>query len=138
MFLASENVRKTSADFTRHFDFLTKEFGVKFFSENYSIIGGDTYTRILRNEYVQVELYGDQSYFHLKIRRMVDGEPRPYEDNNISLGRLAVTVHGEDYKYAEFYPAIVGWERVLENTAILFKSSKDLFTSGNWDDIGNK
>jgi len=136
MTLTTENTKKTSADFSRHFDFLTKDFGLRMRMENYSISGGDRYIRVLRNQYVQVELAGDQNYFHAEIRRLIDGEPRPFSDdqNNIGFEDLAVLATNNNYDHFDFYPASAGWTKVLENTAELFKKSKEVFTTDMWVD----
>ena len=136
MTLTTGNTKKTSADFSRYFDFLTKDFGLKMLMESYSITGGDRYVRILRNQFVQVELAGDQNYFHAEIRRLIDGEPRPYYDseNNIGFEALAVLITDNNYDHFEFYPASVGWAKVLENTAELFKKSTEVFTTDKWVD----
>ncbi|MBY0535636.1 MAG: hypothetical protein K2P88_07285 [Chitinophagaceae bacterium] len=132
----TENTKKTSADFTRYFHFLTKEYGLKMVMESYSITGGDRYVRVLRNQFIQVELEGNQSYFHAEIRRLIDDELRPYSDadNNISFEDLAVLLTNNHYDHYDFYPASVGWPKVLENTAELFKKSAELFTTNKWID----
>jgi hypothetical protein len=136
MALATENTKKTSADFSRYFDFLTKDCGLKMYMESYSSTGGDRYVRVLRNQFVQVELAGDQNYFHAEIRRLIDGEPRPYsdEENNIGFEDLAVIITNNNYNHFDFYPASAGWTKVLENTAELFKKSKQVFTTDKWVD----
>ena len=104
--------------------------------ESYSTTGGDKYVRVLRNQFVQVEFAGDQSYFHAEIRRLIDGGPRPYsdEENNIGFEDLAVLITNNNYDHFDFYPASVGWTNVLKNTAELFKKSKDVFTTYKWVD----
>jgi hypothetical protein len=136
MILATENTRRTSADFSQYFDFLTKDFGLKISTENYSVTGGDKYVRVFRNQFVQVELAGDQSYFHAEIRRLINDEPRPYSDreNNIGFEDLAVLTTNNNYDHFEFYPGLTGWIKVLENTAKLFKTSRRVFTTDEWID----
>ena len=136
MSLATANTRQTSRDFSRYFDFLTKEFGLQMSMEKYSITGADLYVRILSNKFVQVELAGDQHYFHAEIRRLIDGETRPYteEENNIGFEDLAVLTTDNKYNHSDFYPASAGCITVLENTAALFRNSAQVFTTGSWVD----
>lgn len=137
MTLMTDIAKKTSADFSKSFDFLTKDFGMKMFSENYSTVGGDKYVRVLRNQYVQIELAGDQSYFHCEIRRLINNETRPYsdEENNIGFESLAVLKTNNKYNHLDFYPSSAGWQNVLDNTTNLLKSCKDIFTTDKWVDI---
>jgi len=136
MTLMTDIAKKTSADFSNSFDFLTKDFGMKIYSESYSTVGGDKYVRLLRNQFVQIELAGDQNYFHCEIRRLINGETRPYSDsdNNIGFESLAVLKTNNNYNHLDFYPASVGWQNVLDNTANLLKTSKEVFTTNNWVD----
>lgn len=136
MSLASEYTKMTSADFSQYFSFLTKDFGLQMIQESYSTIGGNIYVRILKNQFVQVELAGDQSYFHAEIRKLINGAPCPYSDreNNIGFEDLAVLLTDNNYDHFDYYPSSVGWSKVLENTADLFKRSKEVFTSTKWVD----
>jgi len=137
MTLITDIAKKTSADFSKYFDFLTKDFGMKMLSESYSTVGGDKYVRILRNQFVQVELAGDQHFFHSEIRRLVEGEPRSYSDgdNNIGFESLAVLKTNNNYDHMSFYVASAGWQTVLTNTARLFKECPEVFTTDKWVDI---
>ena len=136
MTLTTENTKKTSADFSHYFDFLTKDYGLEMSMESHSITGRDRYVRVLRNQFVQVELAGDQGYFHAEIRRLIDGEPRPYsdEENNIGFEDLAVIITDNHYNHFDFYPVSAGWAKVLDNVAELFKKSKEVFTTDKWVD----
>lgn len=137
MTLMTDIAKKTSADFSKSFDFLTKDFGMKMFSESYSAVGGDKYVRILRNQFVQIELAGDQSYFHCEIRRLINDETQPYADgeNNIGFESLAVLKTNNNYNHLDFYPSSAGWQNVLDKTTNLLKSCKDILTTDKWVDV---
>jgi hypothetical protein len=136
MSLRTEKHQKTSVDFSRYFDFLTKDYGLRPM-ENLSIETANMYVRVLRNQFVQVELAGDQDFFYAEIRRLVEGEPRPYydEENNIDFKDLVVLKTNNNYDQSDFYPPSVGWIKVLKNTAKLFKNSKQVFKTDKWVDI---
>ena len=136
MAINTENSKKTSADFTQYFDFLRNDFGLQMTREDYLFSSANRYLRILKNNFVQVELAGDQTYFHAEIRRLINGEPRPFSDreNNIGFEDLAVILTNNNYNHFDFYSVSAGWTNVLKNTAELFKKSKDVFTSDDWVD----
>ncbi|MDF2454764.1 MAG: hypothetical protein K0R51_757 [Cytophagaceae bacterium] len=133
----SEDIKQTSRDFSKHFDFLVNDFGLKVCMESYPQGNNmGNFVRVFRNAYVQVELAGSQSFFHAEIRRLVNNKPRPYyeEENNIGFEKLAVLSTNNTYDHMDYYIYSVGWNKVLENTAQLFRISKEVFTTDKWVD----
>lgn len=122
------------------FSFLVDEFGFQlvtatlqpgFIAPNFLAYRND-------NSGVQVEICGDNTWFHCEIRRLIHGTPPPYSDkeNNTGFESLAILESNDTEKYlADFSVSSIGLEAVLANTVSLFKRNKEFFTTGKWIDV---
>lgn len=136
MFL-NKRINEIKNDFSKYFDFLGKDFGMKMVNEILPNESTENYILIFKNKYVQVELAGDTNYFYAQIRRLVNDTVFPYSDskNNINFVDLVILLTNHNYEHLDYYVPSVGWESVLDSAANLFKKCKEVFTTDGWVDI---
>lgn len=127
---------KIAAGFDKHFGFLLTEFGMHRVAIPPSFYRMDKYVRILKNKFVQVELAGSKNYFDAEIRRLFDGQPRPYrdKDNNIGFEKLSVLLTNKTDAHLAYHSSAVGWDKALGYAAALLRQSRQVFTSEQWVD----
>jgi hypothetical protein len=122
------------------FNFLVTAFGFKLVGKEEPKNFKAKYLVIYRNDQskLQVELCGDDSWFHCEIRRIIDGQPAKYSDNENCFGfeDLAVLESNNNYEHMDYYAGgSNGLTMVLTNTANLFKRNKIFFTTDGWIDL---
>lgn len=108
------------------FDFLIKDFGFKLHSAKKVDDFLAEYFLVYRNDKSekQIEICADESWFHIEIRRLINGNPANYNDteNCISFEDLAIWESENNYDHFDYYAGGQnGLEEVIDNTADLFK-----------------
>lgn len=137
LFMEQEINNRIKADLSKNFDFLESDYKMHIIKELPLPNSIGQYVRVLKNDYIQLELAGNESYFHAEIRCLINGEPTSYSDkkNNIGFEDIAILTTENNYDHFEYYSTPIAWQNVLENTANLFRKSKEIFTTHKWVDI---
>ena len=122
------------------FRFLTTEYGFQLIKTEQRPEFIALHFLVYRNDKskLQLEICGDSSWFHYEIRRLLNGQPARYRDkkNTIGFEDLAVLESNNNYDHFDYYAGgSKGLQRVLTNTANLFKRHKTFLTTDIWIDI---
>jgi hypothetical protein len=124
------------------FSFLELDFGFELIGieepKNYKA----KYLVIYRNDKskLQIEICADETWFHCEIRRIVNGQPAKYSDNEncVSYQALAILESNNNYDDSDYSIGYSGGNKgltkVLGNTAKLFQRNIGFFTTDRWLD----
>lgn len=137
LLLRETKVKKIKSDFAFYFDFLSKDFGMEMVNEIAFTDDSNMFIQVLKNKYVQIELAGDENSFCAIIRKIINGDPKPYSDkrNNIYFEDLAILSTNHNYDHFDYYATPISWLKVLGNSAKLMKNCAEVFTTSKWVDI---
>jgi len=133
--------KKTPLDAIKNsFRFLTLDYGFYLVTTEDRKDFKAEHFLVYRNDYskLQLEICGDTNWFHCEIRRVINGEPAKYSDqeNCIGFEDLAILESNYDYNHFDYYAfGGTGFEGVLRNTVKLFKRYKTFLTTDNWIDV---
>jgi hypothetical protein len=125
-------------DIKSTFHFLLTDFGFTLISvDKFDEYKAD-YFLTYRNDQskLQVEVCADQGWLHCELRRLINGEPAKYydEENSIGFESLAILESDNNYEHMDYFAGGIGLAKVLHNTADLFKRNKVIFTTETWVD----
>jgi len=126
-------------DIKTAFDFLLTDFGFTLVGTEESYKNKAKYLTTYRNDQskLQLEICADERWFHCEIRRLLNGHPARYSDqeNCIGFESLAVLESNNNYEHMDYFAGgSNGLITVLKNTANLFQRNKTFFTTDNWLD----
>jgi hypothetical protein len=127
-----EKIKKNFDFLTEDFDFqiIKSEINKNFKADNFIVYRND-------NSKLQVEICGDESWFHVEIRRLINGLPAKYSDKENCIGFESLALLESNNQYDHFYYFVggqTGLKGVMENTAKLFKRHSVFFTTDSWID----
>ena len=113
------------------FQLITTEIRKEYKAENFLVYRNDT-------SKLQLEICGDENWFHCEIRRLLNGQPAKYsdEDNCIGFESLAALESNVNYEHLDYFAGgRLGLNGVLKNTVALFKRHKEFLTTDMWFDV---
>ena len=122
------------------FNFLITDFGFKIVDieklDRSKYVG--EFLIIYRNDESkkQIEISASEKWFHCELRRLLNGHPAKYNDKENCKGfeKLAILESNNKYKHKDYYAFGYGVNKVLKNTAKLFRRNKTFFTTDIWLD----
>jgi hypothetical protein len=122
------------------FRFLTSEYGFQLtLTETRRDLKAEN-VLVYRNDKsnLQLEICGNETWFHCEIRRLLNGQPAKYsdEDNCIGFESLAVLESDNNYEHLDYFAGgKTGLNGVLKNTSRLFRRHKAFLTTDQWIDV---
>lgn len=126
-------------DISRIFNFLVKEFGFELVGTEEPKYYKAKYLVIYKNDLskLQIEICADDSWVHCEIRRIVNGQPSKYNDNENCFGfeDLAILESNNNYEHMDYFAGASNGKIVLLNIAKLFQRNKIFFTTDSWIDF---
>lgn len=137
------NSKKSLLDEIKNiFNFLITDFGFKIVDIeklDRSKYKGE-YLITYRNDQskLQLEISAREDWFHCELRRLLNGHPAKYSDEENCRGfeALAILESNNNYKHTDYYAGgRIGLKKVLKNTAKLFHRNQAFFTTDIWLDI---
>lgn len=122
------------------FNFLITDFGFKIVDieklDRSKYVG--EFLIIYRNDQSkkQIEISASEVWFHSVFRRLLNGQPANYSDkeNCRIFNELAILETNNIYVYQDYFAYGYGVNKVLKNTAKLFRRNKTFFTTDIWLD----
>ena len=126
-------------DVLNTFSFLLSDYGFTIVETRYDKHLSGAYLIIFRNDNskLQLEISADSNYFHCEIRRLINGQPAKYndEDNCIGFEDLAILESNNNYEHLDYFAGGKNeLQGVLKTTAALFQRHKLFFTTDCWID----
>ena len=117
------------------FLFLESEFGYTLVEQSEQEAFTAPYFWVYRNTAVQIEICGNEQQLHLLFRKIINGEPAAYSNEQYCTGfeSLLVLETGNQYNPEEVHPrGPKGLNGALNNVTALLHRHRDVLNGTNW------